>query len=570
MDDLLKTVRERLLPIQRAYSDSFLRYLQSDLKMGDDAIREASLEKTRKVFDWWFSKIPSLKELLVFPLKDRLSDDCASLCKLLENNKEYILKTGLTPLPFLPDSMLESCFQRFCDTRQTSSPIPIVKKKMGSEEQESPEFSYRFLGSSSDSESVGLEKPTVPYEKALFLRGLFLEDVEFLENIRPKMYSLALCFLNSAITALEDDWPADKFFSLVFDKLTVGLSRSEFFGLLKIEHKFCKHPSLEEEVPRNEGNSICFKDGFPFGSGVRLGGEGILNSLFAFLDYVAKVLVFKLSEKQFADLRKISDICSFEKIVKLEVPPELENFSSDFGVFWDASVAFLESVNDWQAGNPLQAESEGSCIFRRVKKGRGFSWEFCFEGKSFITDKSFDGFYYIQSLISSPKKKQTSKELFDRFIKLSGAGVLPHSKSEDPEADDTEDSATPSSSYGFDPEDLTIVDNSAGLSTLSLELQKKNLQKMVDSALTPQRKAEIEKSLDDIREKLAVANENKAPRKNTGNKVKASIKRAIEFLKEKAPDLGNHLNNSIKMPDYSGNVYEPEKLNVDWLTDNKN
>lgn len=528
-------VRERLLPIQRGYSDGFLRYLQSDLGMTDSQIQLESSDDLRKVFSWWFSWKGDAKKLSTLPSMNQLASACQEIRKLLDNHHGFILKTGLTPEIYRSDELLNAFFCRFCDTKVTSSPFPI--DVVGVED------TFKFLKVVVNDKGCVLSREVVPYDQASYIHKLDYCDIDFLDKTRPKMISLAMSLIDVASDALVANQESLAFYKMVVDRITLNLTVDEFLTLVDIESKFRKtRPS---------------KDDFRFNGNSTLGGDGILNSLLGFVAYVARVLVFRVSETEKVELQRILNKSSFEALVGLEPPLRVEAFSSSQQEFTEGYLSFLEDLDCWVEGQPRlsrlvrklgvkepEDSSEPSRIFRRVSSGGTVTWEFGFNGK-IMSSSDRSGFYYIQSLLKNPGKVFSRLEL-DSLKNI--LEMLPI----DPDL---------VSSGGVAPGDM-------GGSTRSLEISLRNLEKQKDEATT-NRLIDIENAIALIKSKIVENNEVRRESKNIINKVGQSIARMKDWFKERFPELGAYLDKTVRIDFNGGVAYIPEDSSKHWLTVSK-
>ena len=564
MEDLLKLLREHLPTHQRGHAEAFLHFLQVDLGMfGSHSEKEvANLLKEvgiKKVFDWWFSKNPRLKQLLVLPLREELRAECLEMKNLLDTHNDYILKTGLMPESFPKERFLEKCYRRFCDTRQTSSPIPISREGLSADKN------YTFLRVEENLNGVVARKP-VSYEEASFLPRLTDDDIRFLESVRLKVLVLGKDLLNMASLALENGGSVLKFYCSVLGALTKGLNPDEFLGLLRIEEKFRKFP--------DSGEDFCF-DGVN-----KLGGEGILNGLFEFVAYVARVLGVGLSPEKRNKLQQFTEINSFKELISLQPFDELGDLLLKEDVVFGENNAFLMEVGSWLFGLPLRkdrgvegrafshitvskppvfADSGHKCIFRRKGLLDLVSWELCYKGRCVVISGNFKGFYYIQQMLENPGKIFSRVEL-DRLkvsVETSSSGVKAAPKDFFEEEEESEGKAV-----------MSLDKKPHSRSKHQILKDTRELEKERDSeGVTLNRKIDIDTAIALNKSALEELRFGNKDYRNIVNKVHEAFKRALLQISEIHPELYAHLSSTIQMKSGGENTYIPESP-LKWETAN--
>ena len=521
--------------------------------MDANSFAKASSVDILKVFDWWFFKMPNLVELSSLPSREELAAKCDELETMLAVHREYILTTGLMPLPFPSDRLLERCFRRFCDTRKTSSPIPIVKNDRDFQ------GTYTFLKVLLSDHGRILEQTPVPFEQASFLERLIIDDLEFFENIRPNMFSLSKDLIDVALVALRKNLPVANFYKLVLDKISIKLNSDDFLRLLGIESKFRK-----TLPPTND---------FEFDGGMVLGGEGILNNLISFVAYVANVLVLNISADDRFEFQQVLSIKSFDQLIEIKHLEKLEVFFSKTERIAKENEVFLKGVDSWLVGLPFPVESGAmdgsffpiasapiptiasghSYVFRRSGRMGVVLWEMSFNGKSKNLPDQV-GFYYIQQLLANPGKNISRLELDRQKTLLE----IPISRLSDEDF--------------FEEDVVGKEDRVTGMAfkhpkEIEHELQLLN-KSLKDEELTGARKSEIEEAILVKNNELLEARSNQHFYDKTVNRVHEAFKRAMNKISQMHPELAYHLKNSIKFESGAVNSYCPTDISISWSTAN--
>lgn len=526
-----------------------------------------------------------VKHLLVFPSPADFGEACRAMIDLIDQDKTYILKTGLLPRSLLNSSLLATCFARFYDTKITSDLLPA--DAIFSREYVATKNTYTFMRETVEPDDCSLDNLTIykpcSFEDATLIPRLMPVHERSFYNVRPKVVKLALemlaFFEDASNKGLSVNDLVAKFGSLIVS----NLSREEFVGLIKVDDALG-----QTMVGSSSGSDDKLHINWQHTSSLR--GCGLLTSLIELLVYfielksVDSLLVDPLNIKAVEALRSVSNTLAdgasyFSTIAghpdKAVLDEFLERVSElvKGGIQWRGSTIGLlnEVFSVWSSPLPVLPGStslatrvtNGSTnYFGKLKSGsKTASWIFTFDGSGpFYLPESVN-FECIKMLLENPGKIISYEDLIAKKVRMgSDSSALDSDVAEDYSSGDYDEDYTPrKSGRGIDASSVSLKELFKNKTACEAQLASTGL-----SAVERAKKEDelllinqcINREVEDKKNPIL-----KKEKKSLGT----SIRRGISEIMISCPKFGQHLKLFMKPVSGSGWCYFPDSK-MNWGT----
>ena len=485
---------------------------------------------------------------------DELLDPCNELKNLLKNHRDYIIQTGLLPVTLKGPPLLESVFRRFYNTKVTTSKWPANPPK--------PPFTF------SKSNPIPVLKYTnCSYEDADRVSGLSEKDEIQVERLRPILIDIAIDTVTLIENVIEGELNSKELESKFASILSKKLKNKDLAFLLMFDERFsipipddCR--GNEPLVIKNKFSSYLQSDGFLsnlINLVISIKHDHLDNPIRkAFEDPRYKTALKHLKEATsssylacyFQSLPQTNEMIELLNLMESKCESFRSNRNRSIKLMNKKLRAEIKKKRKRSITKAIAHKCKDQFVFNFTEVRGIITWTIVFKGKEIGRSiKKLNGYFLIRRLLINRGVPHSIESL----------DILIHSDYDPKSTKETELTHDEIKSIASKKDFYVPRKIKAEISTRVKGL----MDKLKDKTLTPRERKNTTSEYHKQSEILRTLEENASIFKKKNDRVRKQIKDSMKKLSILSPELGKHLDASMKDKDGQW-VYDPEKP-INWI-----